>query len=248
MTFAPAAADATGLVDLHLHALPGLDDGARDETSALDILQGLQAAGYTHLVSTPHADDRRHLYGVERIREVRDTLAERARAAGLTVGLGFGAEYAYGTRFHDDLTARRLITLAGSRYVLLELPEEFMPATMPNVLFEIGAAGYFPIVAHPERCKPFHDDVPRLLALTNGRAHVQVSFRSLAGTFGRTIKRTAWKLVEDGHADLLATDCHSPRELPKIVHPVLAELRARIPPRRLHQLMTATPARLLATT
>lgn len=235
-----------GFVDLHLHVLPGLDDGARDEVSAVEMLQGLQAAGYTRLVSTPHADDRRYTYDAVRIAEVRDTLRAAAARAGLTIGLDSGAEYAYGERFHDELAARRLITLAGTHYVLLELPEEFMPAAMPSVLFEVGAAGYYPIVAHPERCRPFHDDIARLTALTTGRALIQVSFRSLAGTFGRTIKRTAWSLVEEGHADLLATDCHSPRELPKIVRPVLAELRERVPARRLHQLLTATPNRLLA--
>jgi protein-tyrosine phosphatase len=242
----PTAPFAAGRIDLHLHVLPGLDDGARDDDAAMDMLRGLQAAGFSRLVATPHADDSRYTYGHERIEAARAALESRARAAGLTIGLGCGAEYAYGARFHDELAARRLMTLDGSRYVLLELPEAFMPAAMPNVLFEVGAAGYYPIVAHPERCQPFHDDLERLLSLTTGRALIQVSFRSLAGTFGRTIKKTAWALVEGGHADLVATDCHSPRELPKIVHPVLAELEARLPPRRLQQLLSATPNRLIA--
>lgn len=237
---------AAGRVDLHLHVLPGLDDGARDDDAALDMLRGLEAAGFSRLVATPHADDARYTYGPERIEAARAALESRAREAGLSIGIGRGAEYAYGARFHEELSARRLMTLDGSRYVLLELPEAFMPATMPNVLFEVGAAGYYPIVAHPERCQPFHDDLDRLLALTTGRALIQVSFRSLAGTFGRTIKKTAWSLVEGGHADLVATDCHSPRELPKIVRPVLAELEARLPPRRFQQLLCATPNRLIA--
>jgi protein-tyrosine phosphatase len=126
-----------------------------------------------------------------------------------------------------------MITLAHTRYVLLELPEAFMPATMPTVLFEAGAAGYYPILAHPERCEPFHDDVPRLEALAAGRALIQVSFRSLAGTFGRTIKRTAWTLVEEG------------RELPKIVGPVLEELHRRVSTPKLARLLSGTPNRLL---
>lgn len=243
---APVAAPS-GYVDLHLHVLPGLDDGARDEAAAVEMVRGLAEVGFARLVSTPHADDRRHTYARERIAAVLEALRASVARAGLGTTIDAGAEYAYGARFHDDLTARRMLTLASSRYVLLELPEEFMPAAMPNVLFETGAAGYYPIVAHPERCKPFHDDIPRLLALTTGRALIQVSFRSLAGTFGRTIKRTAWSLVEEGHADLLATDCHSPRELPKIVRPVMAELADRVPARRLQQLLHTTPHRLLAT-
>lgn len=237
---------AGGRIDLHLHVLPGLDDGARDGDAALEMLRGLQDSGFSRVVATPHADDARYTYGPEHIEAARAALEVRARDAGLGIEIGRGAEYAYGARFHDELASRRLMTIDGSRYVLLELPETFMPAAMPNVLFEIGAAGYYPIVAHPERCQPFHDDLERLLALTTGRALIQVSFRSLAGTFGRTIKKTAWALVEGGHADLVATDCHSPRELPKIVRPVLAELQARLPPRRLQQLLSVTPNRLIA--
>jgi protein-tyrosine phosphatase len=237
----------SGFIDLHLHVLPGIDDGSRSIEASVEMMRGLQALGYSHLVATPHADDQRHTYGVERIERLHGETARAATAAGVGLTLGYGAEYAYGPRFHDDLQRRAMITLAGTRYVLLELPEAFMPATMPSVLFEVGRAGYYPILAHPERCAPFHDDVARLEALASGRALIQVSFRSLAGTFGRTIKRTAWTLVEQGYADLVATDCHSPRELGKIVRPVLEELRERLPAPKLARLLTGTPNRLLTT-
>lgn len=231
-----------------MHVLPGLDDGARDEPEALEIVSGLAKLGYRHLVATPHADDGKHTYGVERIAEVHGRLSAAMAAAQSGVRLDFGAEYAYGERFRTDLQARRLITLGGSRHMLLELPENFLPPTLAQTLFDVGAAGVYPILAHPERCTPFHDHVERLTALASGRALIQVSFRSLAGTFGRTIKRTAWSLVLDGHADLVATDCHRPKELGKIVAPVLAELRERLPAHRFHKLTTATPLRLIAPT
>lgn len=233
-------------VDLHLHVFPGIDDGARSPEAALDIVRGLADAGYRRLVGTPHADDTRHPYGRERIAPLCEALREAVRADGLPVDIGYGAEYAYGPRFLADLRAGRLITLGGSRYVLLELPEDYMPTSMAGTLFEVGAAGYYPVLAHPERCRPFQDDVERLQALAGGRALIQVSFRSLAGTFGRTIKKTAWRLVTEGIADLVATDCHSPRELRKIVRPVIAALEKRLDPSHLERLMTGTPTRMLA--
>jgi protein-tyrosine phosphatase len=236
---------ANGYVDLHLHVLPAIDDGARSLEAAVEMVQGLADVGFTRLVGTPHTDDARHPYGRERIEPLCAAVRDAVRGAGLSVEIDYGAEYAYGPRFLADLRARRLITLAGSRYVLLELPEDAMPTTMSGTLFEIGTAGYYPVLAHPERCRPFHDDPDRLAALAGGRALVQVSFRSLAGTFGRTIRKTAWKLVTEGLADLVATDCHSPRELKKVVRPVVAELEKRLPPDHLRRLMTGTPARML---
>ncbi len=247
MTHPTPSLPLDGWADLHLHVLPGIDDGARDLDASLEMLRGLSEAGYRRLVATPHADDRRHTYGRERISALCGEVNAALTAAGIPIDLRWGAEYAYGQRLHADLHSEAgLITLANSRYVLLELPEDFMPASMPQTLFELGTAGYFPIIAHPERCEPFHKDVDALVRLASGRALIQVSFRSLAGTFGRTIKRTAWRLLEQGHADLLATDCHSPKELKKIVRPVLKALHRRLPPDQLDRLLRRTPDRLMA--
>ena len=120
-----------------------------------------------------------------------------------------------------------------------------MPNTMPSALFQVGLKGYYPILAHPERCRVFHNDVEALANLAAGRALIQVSFRSLAGTFGRTIKKTSWRLVEDGIADLVATDIHSPRELKKVVRPVLRDLGKRLSPSRLSELLSDFPRSLL---
>ena len=239
---------SVGYHDLHLHIVPEIDDGARDLTASLEILRGLHDLGYTHFVATPHADDHRFTYGRDRIEDGFAALMDAVTKAGLPIELRCGAEYTYGQRFHDDVQARRAMTLGGTRYVLLELPEAFIPATMPDNLFAVGAAGYYPVLAHPERCAPFQDDPQRLSRLAAGRALVQVSFRSLAGTFGRTIKRTAWALITEGIADLVATDCHSPRELKKVVRPVLKALQKRLDPSTFDQLMRVYPQRMLATT
>ncbi len=116
---------------------------------------------------------------------------------------------------------------------------------MSEILFNIGTMGYYPVLAHPERCKPFQNSPEALERLASGRALIQVSFRSLAGTFGRTIKKTAWRLIEDGIADLTATDCHHPNELRKVVEPVLNELCRRLSEERINGLMSTFPRSLI---
>ncbi len=234
-----------GYHDLHLHVLPGIDDGARSFEASVEILRGLANVGYTHVVATPHYDDHRHVYGRDRIAALRDQVQAAVDAAGVAISVGFGAEYAYCDRFHHDVSNRCAVTVGGSRYILLELPEDYVPASMADTLFRVGASGYYPVIAHPERCRPFHGDVEALEALVTGRALVQVSFRSLAGTFGRTIKKTAWTLLTEGIADLVATDCHSPRELKKIVRPVVAALEKRLDPDHLDRLMRRFPQQMM---
>ena len=234
-----------GFCDLHLHIVPEIDDGARSIEASLEILRGLYACGYRHFVATPHADDHRFTYSRSEIDRGFARLAEAVASSDLPIDLGKGVEYTYGERLRRDVVDRRAMTLSDSRYVLLELPEEFIPATMPETLFSFGLSGYYPVLAHPERCKPFQDDIDALSRLASGRALVQVSFRSLAGTFGRTIKKTAWRLVEEEIADLVATDCHSPREIRKVVEPVIKKLHQRLDPVHLNRLMSTFPRRML---
>ncbi len=234
-----------GYCDLHLHAVPNIDDGARSMEAALDMLKGLYDLGYRHFVVTPHADDNRFTYGLDVIRMRFQQLQEAVAASGLPIDLACGAEYTYGERLRADIASKTVFTLAESRYVLMELPEAFIPATMPSTLYGFARHDVYPVLAHPERCRPFQDDPEALERLASGRALVQVSFRSLAGTFGRTIKKTAWRLVEGDIADLVATDCHSPRELRKVVQPVIKALNKRLEPGHLERLMVSFPRRLV---
>ena len=238
-------AHSQGYIDLHLHALPGVDDGVRSVHDGLAMVEGLSDLGFSELVTTPHRDFQRWRYTDEALLSSYQSMREAIEKKELPVRLGLGAEYTYGSQLHDEIQAGEARTIDGGCYVLLELPERHLPHTIPTALFQIGLKGYYPILAHPERCRPFQDDVDALAKLAAGRALVQVSFRSLAGTFGRTIKKTAWRLVEDELADVVATDCHSPKELKKVVAPVLKALNKRLPAHRVDYLLKEFPRTLL---
>ena len=42
------------MIDLHCHILPGIDDGARDLATALDMARAFVADGVTLVACTPH--------------------------------------------------------------------------------------------------------------------------------------------------------------------------------------------------
>ena len=235
----------SGFVDLHLHALPGLDDGVRSVSDSVAMLSGLYELGFTSLVSTPHRDFRRWAYSDHELADSFASVEKALGETGLPIELGLGCEYTYGDQFHEEVNAGIARTIGDTNLVLVELPEKYMPHAIPQALFKVGLAGYYPVLAHPERCAPFQADWESLAELASGRALVQVSFRSLAGTFGRSIRKTAWRLVSEGVADLVATDCHSPRELKKVVAPVLKALQKALSPSEFDRLMVEFPRSLL---
>ena len=236
-----------GFIDLHLHALPRIDDGVKSVTDAVQMIRGLSDLGFTELVTTPHRDFQRWRYSELELQEAYESVQTAVLNANIPIRLGLGAEYTYGEQFHKEITDGVAKTIDSGRYILVELPEKHMPHSISSALFQVGLAGYYPILAHPERCRPFQDNVDALSNIASGRALVQVSFRSLAGTFGRTIKKTSWRLVEEGVADLVATDCHSPRELRKVVEPVLKQLHKRLNSHHFRNLLCDFPRTLIPT-
>src|SRR6476660_3298090 len=46
-----------GMVDIHSHILPSVDDGAKSWEMAVEMCQMAAADGITHMVASPHSND-----------------------------------------------------------------------------------------------------------------------------------------------------------------------------------------------
>jgi tyrosine-protein phosphatase YwqE len=93
-----------GFVDIHCHALPGVDDGADSFAMGLDMLRRAADEGVDDVVLTPHfrSDD-----GPERGQVLQERFAEFAAVvadAGVEVTVHLGAEL--GFRFGLALLAQ----------------------------------------------------------------------------------------------------------------------------------------------
>lgn len=141
------------MIDLHTHILPGLDDGAPDlETSVLMAAVAAES-GVTHLVATPHSNQRGAFenYASPALQVRFDCLRAAVREAGIPLELSLGMEI-FGTGDVPKLLREgRLLTINGGRYLLIEFGFHEDPLRIERLLDELLAAGYWPVVAHPER-------------------------------------------------------------------------------------------------
>jgi protein-tyrosine phosphatase len=104
----------------------------------------------------------------------------------------------------DELRARSI----SQRFLLVELLPDTPGVSLRTIADRVGKLELLPIFAHPERCRALRrDDEPLEDARSNG-ALVQVVASSLLGRWGPEIAGTAWRLVETGAADLVASDAH----------------------------------------
>jgi protein-tyrosine phosphatase len=201
-------AEPTPLVDLHAHILPDTDDGARNEAQALAMLRAAAEDGTTIIAATPHA----HHVNPAKIAPGVERLNWLVADEGIPITVVPGAEY----RIQPELAALyeqgKLVTLAGSRYALVELYlfDEWPQHLVERSLDRLLAAGARIVLAHAERYPSLQRD-PALLARLAARGiPIQINANSLLGHEGHADRLAAEALLRARLGHLLASDAHHP--------------------------------------
>lgn len=206
-----------GMIDLHSHILPGVDDGAPDLQTSLDMARAWVDDGVAIVACTPHIlPGLYHNTGPQIRRAVAD-LQCRLDEAGISLELVTGADNHVIPDFAAGLNTGRLLSLADTRYVLVEPPHHTAPPRLGDLFFSILTAGYRPILTHPERLTwiKSHYDLIRLLARRG--VWMQITAGSLTGDFGRGPKYWGERMLAEGIVHILATDAHNMRHRPPIL-------------------------------
>jgi protein-tyrosine phosphatase len=198
------------LIDLHSHILPGLDDGARTIEDSRAMAREAARGGITAIAATPHVR-RDFPTTVEQMeRGVADLTRDFARE-------GIGVAVIHGSEVDlerlpalTESELRRFSLAQTGRYILLETPYLGWPLSLEHQIFELHSAGLTPVLAHPERNPEVILNVAPLVAAAEAGALIQVTAASLDGRLGRTVRRTAERLLELGIVQVLASDAHTP--------------------------------------
>jgi len=236
-----------GLVDLHNHVIPGVDDGASNVDESRAALAALQGAGVTALVATPHLKGSltHEPEAFEaRLRELDagwERLTALAAAEFPALHLGRGVELMLDTP-KPDLSDPRL-RLAGGSFVLLEFPFMVVPPRSVHAIAELRMHGWKPVIAHPER----YSGVDRRLEIVGEWRRcggiLQVNVGSLAGRYGEEARLRAEALLERGWVDLLASDYHAREKL--MIGVAYARLKEMGAEEQARMLLVTNPRRLL---
>jgi protein-tyrosine phosphatase len=231
------------MIDLHLHLLPAIDDGAATLDISREMIERGHDAGFDTLIATPHLDGPLRPEYREKIAAAWNEVAPIGAAVGVQVGLGY--EIKLSPDLVHRLDAGEPVTVAGGRCVLVELPFVGWPNYTRQSLFDLQAAGFRPLLAHPERYVDAHDDVDRLLELADLGIALQVTFGSLAGLFGKRVQQVAETLLRRDATTILATDAHSAGHRFEAVERGYERARDLVGDARLKQLVNDNPRALL---
>ena len=111
------------MLDLHVHILPGFDDGAEDGDTSLLMAQLAAKDGITHLAATPHIITGSYNHTREEILQTVESLNQTLADHDVEVKVLPGGEYRMEPELPRNLAAGELVTLNDTgRYLLVEFP------------------------------------------------------------------------------------------------------------------------------
>jgi protein-tyrosine phosphatase len=197
------------MIDLHSHILPGIDDGSKSLEMSLEMARLAVADGIQVMACTPHIYPGLYLNDAAGITAARDALQAALDEHGIALQLIAGADVHLVPGIVQGLHEGAIPSLHGSRYVLLEPSHHVAPPRFAELVFELVAHGYVPVITHPERLTWIEDHFPTFVELTRQGAWMQITAGALTGLFGPRAQYWGERFIGDGLAHVLATDAHS---------------------------------------
>ena len=124
MLFGKKKKTADYIVDVHCHILPEIDDGSRDMSETLKMLEIAHDEGITHMIATPHFKGGHHNASPEKVSALINEVQEAADGCKLGIKLYQGNEILFHDELCEGVDSGRISRMNDTDYVLVE----FMPS------------------------------------------------------------------------------------------------------------------------
>ena len=198
------------MIDIHLHILPEVDDGAQTMEESIGMARIALESGVDRVIATPHCNHpfRACGYSADELVERADAFRGELKKRGIPLKVYDGMEI-----FVDENTGRllregKLFGLNHGKYYLLEFPFDAEPSWIDERLDEIASPEVIPLIAHVERYYCAQSDPQIIYRWLRGGCEIQVNKGSFFGVFGRAAQKTAETAIENGLVSCIASDAH----------------------------------------
>lgn len=200
--------------DIHCHVIPGVDDGCPDADTSIVVLTEMRDMGLKRVIASPHVTEMTFENNRDLLEPAYRHLLDRMHKAGLDKDLEvmYSSENRLDGLFDQNFKSGKLITIPArnGKYVLIENSFVQEPWDLDNIIFQLQVHGFQPILVHPERFAYYHEKPERFERL-HQVVPFQVNVLSLAGYYGKQVRKVAESLIEKGFVDFLGTDIHNLR-------------------------------------
>ncbi|MFE8698115.1 tyrosine-protein phosphatase [Cytobacillus sp. FJAT-53684] len=198
------------MIDIHCHILSGVDDGSKDLNDSLELAKAAVKEGIHTIIATPHHKNGSYENPKQAILQKVDELNKLLTKEKIPLSILPGQEPRIYGELLADYHKDEILTLAnGGQYLFIELPSGNVPRYTEQLLFDIQMAGLTPIIVHPERNQELIERPDVLYQLVKKGALTQITASSVAGYFGKKIKRFTSQLIDANLTHFVSSDAHN---------------------------------------
>ncbi len=237
--------EAGRFMDIHTHILPGVDDGSSnmEETQKMLSLAIDQRIG--SIIATPHYACGAKNTSARRLHEIRDQV--HAEAVKLDTGfqLYLGNELFYSESIVEALQSKEALTLAGSRYILVEFSPSEEYRTLFRGLGNLVRAGYAPILAHMERYQCLEKKAEQVFDIIELGCYIQINCSCLIGGSVNRKANYFCDLINRGLIHFIASDCHNSKVRTPGFAAALEALRNKVDEETLERVLIENPRKII---
>ena len=233
------------MIDIHAHVLPGIDDGAKDWDTCLEMLRRSAESGVQAVIATPHYLPWRKNSSPQEIEALcSETKKKLLEKHGITMDIYCGNEIYYTMDAIQNLRDGRILTLAKSNYVLVEFEPRTSYQLICRAVKEFRDAGYIPIIAHMERYDCLSQK-EKLQEIKSMGALLQMNVEAFQGGLFDAESRRARKCLAEEQVDFLASDMHGLHRRSPIAEEELQWVLKKLKPKYQKELLYRNAERIL---
>lgn len=199
-------------IDIHSHLIPGIDDGASDVRTSIDLIRKMRNLGFKKIITTPHISE---LYpnNVNSILDGLIQLKNELNNETIDVEITVAAEYMVNDVFEEMLVSDMEFLTLPQNHILIEMPHFSEPMNFYRVLSLLVSKGFTPVLAHPERYRHYNGNLLQYEKLKSYGCLFQVNLLSILGYYGQTVHDCAWNLLTHKMIEFIGSDVHHERHL-----------------------------------
>ncbi|MFS0661264.1 CpsB/CapC family capsule biosynthesis tyrosine phosphatase [Niallia alba] len=197
------------MIDIHSHILPGIDDGAQTIEDSIEMAKAAVNEGITTIIATPHHKNNQFNNLKSSILIEVNDLNNVLKQENIPLTVLPGQEVRIYGEVLEDYYKEEILTLNHTKYLFIEFPSSSVPRYAERLLYELQTEGIIPIIVHPERNKELQEKPELLYQLVKNGALTQVTASSVAGYFGKNVKKFSEQLIEHNLTHFVASDAHN---------------------------------------
>lgn len=194
---------------MHSHIIFDVDDGPKSIEESIKMFDRAVVEGITEVICTSHAFHPQYHSSANIVKERTDVLRNALKMYNIPLTIHTGHEVRLNGLLCQQVDEGSALTLALSKFLLLELPSQGVPRYTFEMIDRLLAKGIIPVIAHPERNQGIAERPEILEKIIRQGAISQVNAGSIVGHFGKRIQHIALKLINAHLIHSYGSDVHN---------------------------------------